>query len=417
MLPISGLMSYYYTSYLEGTFSFVVPLGLTALWFGITLLTGKVKGLLTNEISLWWMAYLLLCIFMVIIGFSNTNLNHIISNMPIYLIPVMGYFVLRYYNKKEKTLLLVTFFIIFFINLFYNIFLGYQFPEIFEEQVSTDESIEFRKMMNMCDTEFIIVGYLLIGLFMLFAIEHMKKGIKVLCVLLATTIAYHMLFQNTRGTAILMLAAEIGGFILASKEPKLKKSRVTYYMFSVVFGVVLLFVVFVPLMNWVLENIQSERLAERLNDLLDFGKSGGDMNQVSEGSFSQRVLFAQTSLNTFFSNPINMLIGIGDQATKLGTDLVKTGIGNHSEFIDVLARYGLVGAFVFWKIMSGLYRLMRGLIVSRDILKYVNVIFVIVIFSGFFNTIFHPALLFFLFISFPIAIELLSINVSYQYGK
>ena len=326
------------------------------------------------------MVYLFLSVMMVIIGLSSTNLNFVISRLPIYIIPAIGYFVVRHYNRKEKAVILTGFAVVYFANLIYNIFLGFQLPEIFEEQASTEESIEFSIMMNIADTGFLEVAYWLIGALIMTILVVKEKKWRFLCMLLTVPLAYHMLFQNTRGTAILLLMVEMAGFFLAYHEPSQQRNRHVYYLFTVLMLVLLSFIVFIPLMGWLMEHLQSERLADRLNDLVDFKKSGGDLNNVSEGSFSQRMILAQTSLSTFFSSPISFFIGIGDHTQAFGGDLVKSGIGGHSEFIDVLARFGLLGAFVYWKIMKSYYMMLKRMTSKREIRKYVNIIFVIVIF-------------------------------------
>lgn len=417
MLPIVSMLVYYYTHFLEGTYSFVIPLGLMTVWFFLSVLTKNVQGLLFNKVSIWWFAYLFLCIFMVLAGFSSTNLNYVISRLPIYLIPALGYFVIRHYNRKEKIILLTAFFVIYFANLVYNIFLGIQIPGIFEELESTEESIEFGIMMNIASTSFIVVGYWLIGVLLIGTLVIRQKKWKTICLLFVAPIAYYMLFQNTRGTAILLLMAEIVGLFLAYNEPKNIGNRRLYYVFSIAMLAIVTLILFIPLMSWILENIQSERLADRFNDLLDFGKSGGDTSKVSEGSFAQRMLLAQTSLNTFLSSPLSILIGIGDHSQAFGGDLIKSGIGNHSEFIDVLARYGIVGAFVFYKIMRSYYAMLSELTTKRMLLKYVNVIYVIFLLSGFFNNIFLYTMLLFLFLVCPIMVELLCSKINYSNGK
>ena len=412
MLPIIGLLTFYFTHYLEGTYSFIIPLGLVFVWIVLSLLTGKVKGLLINRISVWWIVYLFLCVTMVIIGFSSTNLNFVISRLPIYLVPAIGYFVVRHYNRKEKSLILLAFVIVYMTNLIYNIFLGIQMPGIFEEQVSTEESIAFSTLMNIATTDFIVVGYLLIGALLMAVLIIKEKIWRIISLLLIVPIFYYMLFQNTRGTAILLLMIEIAGFFLAYNEPKKAKNRRAYYLFSVIFLSFSLLIVFIPLMSWVIEQIQSDRLAERFNDLINYKKSGGDTNQISEsGSFNQRMLLAKTSFNTFLSSPISILMGIGDHTQAFGGDLIKSGIGNHSEFIDVLARYGLIGGVVFYNIMKKYYILLKELAVVRVVMKYVNIIFCIIIISGFLNLLFLPNILFFLYLVFPIIIEIVSSKI------
>ena len=413
MMPIIGLLVYYYTRYLEGTFSFIIPLGLTFAWIVLSLMTGRIKRLLFNKVCFWWMAYLFLCVMMVVIDLSSTNLNFIISRLPIYMIPAIGYFVVRHYNLKEKKIILTAFVVIYLANLTYNIYLGFLFPGIFDEQASTEESIEFCVLMNIANTFFIEICYMIIGILIIVALNIKDKGWKLLCILLITPIFYYMLFQNTRGIAILLLIIELVGLFLAFFEPTRSEIRRPYYLFSIGILVMLVFILFIPLMGWILEFIQSERLAERLNDLVDFSQSGGDVNNVREGSFTERILLAQTSLNSFLSSPVSVFIGIGDHSQAFGGDLVKSGIGHHSEFIDVLARYGIVGAFVFFNIMKKYYLMLKKLSFERKILKYVNVLFGIIIMSGVLNLLFEPNILLFMYIIMPVIIELVASKLNY----
>lgn len=414
MLPIIGLFVFYYTHYIEGTSSFIIPLSLSFLWIALSLQSGGIKKLLFNNVSKWWMVYLLLCVIMVMIGMSSTNLNFIISRLPYYLTPAIGYFVVKNYNRKEKVILLAAFFAVFLYNLIHNIIIGNQDSYIFEEQASTEASIKFSILMNLADTYFIMVGYLLIGVQIMFLLTIKKMGWHLFSILLIIPIAYYMLFQNTRGIAILLLFVELIGFIVAYYEPRNQRNRGIFYFTMTILLVLVLFFVFIPIMNWAIENVQSERLAKRLEDLLDLRLAGGNSNKIAEGSLAARLELAQTSLNTFLANPINMLMGIGDHTLSFGGDLRKSGIGSHSEFIDVLARYGLIGALIYWKIMTSLFKWFKKLTGEREVFKYVNIIFFVIIMSGFLNQLFLPKPLLFMYLVFPILIEIADDGYNYQ---
>ena len=107
-------------------------------------------------------------------------------------------------------------------------------------------------------------------------------------------------------------------------------------------------------------------------------------------------------------------MGIGDQTLSFGGDLIKSGIGGHSEFIDVLARYGLIGALIYWKIMSSLFKWFKNLTGGRKVFKYVNIIFFVIIMSGFLNPLFVPKPLLFMYLVFPIFIEIADDGYNYQ---
>ena len=405
------LILFYFTHYIEGSFSFAIPLVLSMIWLGHSAMLQNINKLLFNRVAIWWWAYLFLCVMMVFLGFSSTNINFIVSRLPMYIIPCVGYFVVYNYNIKEKKLLLFTFILIFGGNLISNIMLGIAIPEIFEEQESTEMSIQYGIMMNLAGYGFINVCLWLLGCMLMILLVHKKNGLRFVIILFAIPIAYHMLMQNTRGTAIILLAVEIIGIIMALFEPNGKRRKLYYLSFSIIM-IIIIFVFFIPIISFVLDNMQSERLAQRFNSLLDLRQVGGDINQVNDGSFAQRLMLAQTSLNSFLSSPISFLIGIGDHSVSFGGDLEKSGIGNHSEFIDVSARYGILGIIVFWNILKNYLNMLKQVAGYRYIYRFVVIIFFIFIVMGFLNPVFEPIQLLFLFVVFPIIIDL--VKCSYE---
>lgn len=413
MLPIIGLMLFYYTHYIEGTYSFFIPLLLSIFWIFQSVLISNMKKVLFNRIATGWWIYLFICVTMVVMGQSSTNLNFVISRLPIYVIPGMGYFAVLNYNKRESIILLGSFALIFGANLVHNIVLGTTMPDIFEEQESTELSILYGVMMNIATTGFINVSFFILGiLFMLFLL---RKGLikRLFLILLAIPIGYYMLFQNTRGAAIILFIVEVVGMLVAFFEPKGKKNIKPYYIVMGTGLVILTFVFFIPIIELIIQNLQSERLSERMNDLIDFKLSGGKTSQLDEGSLAMRLQLAQTSLNTWLSNPITIMIGIGDHTQAFGGDLIKSGIGGHSEFIDVAARYGIVGMIVFWNIIKEYYKMLKRLAYSRELQKYIMVIFGIFLLTGIFNNVYQPLMMLFLYIIFPIIIVLINASLNH----
>ena len=414
MLPIIVLMLFYYTHYIVGTYSFFIPLLLLIFWVIQSVMISSVKNVMFNRIATGWWIYLFLCVAMVIIGLSSTNMNFVISRLPIYIIPGMGYFVIKNYNKRESIILLVFFALIYGANLIYNIVLGTTMPDIFEEQESTELLIQFGIMMNIASTGFISVGVFLVGI--LFMVVLLRKGLikRLFPILMAIPIGYYMLFQNTRGTAILLLLVEMVGLVIAYFEPRNRRNIRPYYIGMGIGLIILTFVLFIPIIEFIIQNLESERLAERMEDLIDLKQSGGNTSQLDEGSLAMRLLLAQTSLNTWLANPLNFLIGIGDHTQSFGGDLIKSGVGGHSEFIDVAARYGVVGIIVFVNIVKDYYKMLKRLAYSRDVQKYVIIIFVIFILTGVFNNVYQPLMLLFLYIVLPIIIELTNLSINYR---
>lgn len=407
MIPIILIAVYYYTHILAGTLSFLVPLTLTFFWLVHSFIIKSMGAVLFTQCSKWWIVYAIIALIMVILGRSVTNINFFISRLPYYIIPIMGYFVVRHYNVKELKLLVAFISIVFFANLFYNIGLWNVMPEIFEEQESTEVSIQYGIMMNLADTQFVAVCMFVIGVAFMLFMNTTGFWKRMFYLSVGVVSGFFILFVTLRATVVLLLGVMTLGMIMAFFEPHKINVRPYYFKMSLLLIIVSSFIA-VPLLIWILQNTESVRLAERLEDVISFSNGKGDINSLSEGSMAQRFALAQTSLNTFFSSPLNMLIGIGDHTVSFGMDLHKSGIGNHSEFIDILARYGIIGAFVFIGILKSYYKSLKSLSSDRSIIKYVNIIFFVFIIYGFLNLVFSPMLEMFLFTVFPGIIKILS---------
>ena len=139
MIPLVLLMLIYYTRILSSIINPLYAVVIICIWcLQISFLKSPAK-VFFNRWSRLWLFYLFLGIFMVLIGFSATNINFYISKIPVYVLPIAGYFVVNYYNRKEQLLLLVLFLLIFSANIGWNYNLWLTYPEIFKSLESTEE--------------------------------------------------------------------------------------------------------------------------------------------------------------------------------------------------------------------------------------------------------------------------------------
>ena len=405
MIPIIGLMLIYSTPFLTASVLPLTTLLLSFLWlFHTLIITGRINFIL-NQKTKWWILYYLLGFLMILIGLSSVVFNFQIASFPKYIIPIMGYFIIKYYNVRELKILVFFFLLFFYGNLVWNILIDIQQPDLFETLTNSEESRELSTMLNLATTSHNLLCFLGVGALWM-CIENVRGFVKnIILIILLLILVYFMLIVSTRGTTTLLLGVLAIGLYLARNEPNINRRR--YYKFWIITLSVLLVCVITPLLMFIVEHIQSERLADRLNDILTL-TSSGDINSLPEGSFALRITLSKVSLNTFFSNPINMLIGIGEQSYHIGDDLSKVRIGMHSEFIDVLARNGIIGAFIYFKILKNYISTLHSLSDNRNITKYVDVFFFVFIIYGFLNNVFQPFILLFLFIVYPVLIVLLN---------
>ena len=407
MLPIFVLIIYYYTPMVQSVFSVILPLSFLVIWLVHTLCLSGLKGIFRNKVSICWGIYFLYAVLMSIIGISSTNLNFQIVNSAKYLIPIIGCFVIFNYNIKELRLLLVFFFIIMIGNICQNLFLSQLMPELFEEELEHSEELSALKAsLNVGGTALVAVCLFMVGTLFVIAKNLEYKFLRVMTIITICIFLYYFLCVNIRGTTTILFFILILGFIVATKEPK--KKRVRYYLNSLFIIVIISLIILVPLLVWITSIIDNESLIKRFGDIVSLFEARGNIDEINNGSFLGRIELSMVSLSSWLSTPLSFIFGIGDHTQDFGGDLIASGIGSHSEFFDCLGRYGIIGGVIFFNIIKLHYKNITNFTSNRNIVKYFNVVFFIIILYGFLNNLFEPITLLFIFIVFPIIMKLLS---------
>jgi hypothetical protein len=105
------------------------------------------------------------------------------------------------------------------------------------------------------------------------------------------------------------------------------------------------------LIELILNTFTSDRLAQRLILLID---SDSEYASAGASTVNARADLWMMSINTWLDNPVNFIFGIGDHRANWGAGetAAETGIGQHSDFLDSLARYGLIGALLLIAILK-----------------------------------------------------------------
>ena len=171
-------------------------------------------------------------------------------------------------------------------------------------------------------------------------------------------------------------------------------------LFSRLFAVFLFF--YDPLLDWLDNLINSRRISVRLNQIRLIMAN----ESISEagGSVQERYNLILRSLETTFSSVRRFVLGAGDHRNDY------TIIGNHSHFVDELARYGLVGMLVWipmvWNMLAEMRRVsLKGNdSVLRGELIVLQLTYLI---RGFLGGIFEASISIQMFIFIPLIFNLL----------
>lgn len=407
LLLTSALAAIAITPILSRNFSYIGNLVIFVFWIFSALSMKCAKNRLNSykKVYFWWLVYIFWQLFLCFIGHSNVSINFLLIRIPIYCIPIMTLLILRNYNYKELLLLVRGIFVIISINVISNIILGINDPTIFYVLNGLDAGVA-DKTTNAGSTLFVAVCLFTMAICWIIFKNTQRRTNKVLSIVFIVSIGYYLLFLNTRFTASMLLLIMVLLFIVLNKYKSNHKRLNTFALLIVV----LLFLTFalVPTLDAIANFFSSsERMSDRLNDVMELAQ-GGDIDNMEDGSLAQRYILSMTSLNTFTSSISNFLIGIGEDNHGYNLyDLLKCGVGGHSEFFDYLAKYGAVGGFLVIKVLSSTMKFIHSLTNSSNIKNNLKVVMITFIIYSFLNTSFLSGIFYVIFMVLPIVILLI----------
>jgi O-antigen ligase len=169
------------------------------------------------------------------------------------------------------------------------------------------------------------------------------KWLRVSMVVCACVFAYYLYLAAFAMSIYIVIAGTFMAVLFHIKRLPLKAAA---SLLTVVAG--LLFLVFgADLMLFVARNVNSEVLSIKARAAASLLPGG---QHTKEGQFaSDRISLYGISYKTFLEHPI---MGVGAYYSVAGVDVgLEHGIGAHSDLLDNLARYGLIGAVLYLPIL------------------------------------------------------------------
>lgn len=328
----------YLTPYLLRNFPSKILMPLCLLF--VLILSNFKLSNTTKGITKYWILLIIWQNLMWIIGHSSYEPLEVLARLPMLLIPMFTFKLLEYCNINVVQKLCKFSIFIITISLIYNIAIGFTNPALF----SDTESDTF-VYSNAGGTVYGASLVFLIGTILMYYRQTSLKRNYLLIFILPFLLLYTFIL-NTRATTVLVFALMIILMFIGNVACRFESDKKIYILMLLVFFVVLP-IVAVPMLTYAMQLFGGDDvLSERFTDLLTMSK-GDELSET--GSLAQRLLLAQTSFNTFTNSFSNFIWGIGENNRGVSfTLLLQGGIGNHSEFIDCLARYGIIGSFILY---------------------------------------------------------------------
>ena len=185
------------------------------------------------------------------------------------------------------------------------------------------------------------------------------------CVLLS---GFYLIFFTSKASIVVYFILSI----LLITYAKFAKKQINFFIVLFLSLFIIFYIVEVyeeDIIRMIIELSPSSRLSSRLIALID-----SDSEHASTSSIFARENYWMLSIRTWLSNTSNFLFGIGDHYTIDNPE--KTGIGQHSDFFDTLARYGLIGSAFLFVALKNSFKYILSLFDKKLRLQIISILFI-----------------------------------------
>lgn len=382
----------------------VVIIALWMLTIVYFVVTGKKRtSYELRKMCIYGIVYIVIGLIYSILGISDKN---IIRNMlfslfvfPMFLLLLVDCKITSYNAKfLFHAIALIT-----AINILENIRLSYIYPYIalMSEEMLKEQGLSG---LNAGGAPFIAMSVFYLAIIVIAYSNSTIKGEKIVLLIYASIAGWFVVFCSYKASSIIFALLTVSAMIILDKVKNVKKA----FAFLLILGL-LSFLLKDQIIHTLVNVIGNSRVEGRLLVFAD-----EDFGEAHDNSLNSRMELWKISLHTWIANPVNFIFGIGDHYRSIASDTVGSGIGNHSDFLDILAKYGIIGGLILYNILKLLFDYSKKMVSGRLYLK-VLLFFALIIMFGFTKKIILPSISIMLFVLFPLC--LYNINGSKGHRK
>ena len=332
-------------------------------------------------------------------GVSSAHFGYYLVQMRFYLIVLLLPLVPRDYTQPlAKKLWWMLMFIMLF-NIADNIRLSILYPEINIIRHSLDES--FLSSINAGTGSFYTFSlfFFLVSFFVYLNTELRK--IKLFSLFAAAITAIYICWFSLKASVFMFFFLSIVLVYYAKKA----QNRKLFLGITILSGIIIVLIVDVfsdEIIDYIIMLSPNERLTMRLVTIVN-----DDASEAHEATITGRTTLYMLSVKTWLTNVTTFFLGIGDHYDTLNPE--KTGIGQHADFLDVLARYGLVGGSLVFVMLRSCFKYILSLFDNKYRLQ-IGTIFFVYFLCGFSKHIFEAGIGCVVFILLPLSAIILKSN-------
>lgn len=204
---------------------------------------------------------------------------------------------------------------------------------------------------------------------------------------------------GNNATSTFLMAIMLLLMIVSRMGKNAKSGDYKVYISAVIILVIVIFAIAGDQILGYLASITEQfnpRISRKLLSLAQLLHGGKQIAVVAGDSLSSRLFCMGISLKTWLRNPITFLFGVG----RKNGYYYDSGIGQHSEFIDVFARFGIIGAVITFAIFVKLFCCLKNGRNSKTA-HFCSIVYSVLMLLGFLNNFVFPqigAVIFFVWI-------------------
>lgn len=378
---------------------------LMGLWIAFFLIT---IGYLSNsntrlkQIGLLGIAFISICAIYKFMGISSASLAYCINPL-VYFGPIVALIIIEKCDNEKQIRFLFHFIsLTIALNILDSIRIVQSFGyDLVYQQLSEMLEEEGETNLNLGGSLFVTMIVFYVDVMFLAFLQSKKLFEKVLFLLYVAIGFYFIVFISLKASAMILMFLSMLLMFIANRGGRNIERK--FFLFAF-FGATI-FVFRDSIINLLISVIDSDRITTRL---IVFAST----ETINESStlMSREGLWL-VSLQTWLNSFGNFLFGIGDHNFVDFSSTAASGVGNHADLLDVFARYGIIGAIIFYSSIKIYYDYLQ----KRYGMPYRMVIiafFVLLLLMGYTKKFLagEPAII--IFILFPLSLKYLSINRS-----
>lgn len=314
------------------------------------------------------------------------SLTRVLYQMTVFA-PVLMYDLLEHSERKTKIFILIPSFVLY---VSYAIFLN-TLIAFYGADLGLKSSISHVGEDNYIANAFFYIYSLpliLSALILVIKYLYVNKKNKWLILVFGAAVAFfaQLIFRSLYMTATILMVISV----LSSLVYNLKNNKWIVRSAVILVSFLIAFVAYYGIISQRLSEFGSTQFDQRVTEVFDI--LTGNSHQAQD--FNSRQDLSTVSLSTFFENPI---FGVNHNVAGRVDDTI---VGNHAEWLDLLAEYGLFAILIFIIIIDSLKKIRK--------IPFIMVACAIYVFTGFLNPMLHLINNYTLFVFIPILLDVLT---------